>query len=85
MKSISVMIFAAMATMGCTHHPEYVLGRSSEYVNEIQILDPGAPERNDGITTGLTGKYGEKVMKIYHKSPYEVKSARDIKHIKSEK
>lgn len=85
MKSISVIIFATLATMGCTHHPEYELGASTEYIREIQILDPGAPERNDGITTGLDGKYGEKVIKTYQKSSYEVKSARDIKHIKSER
>ncbi len=83
MKSLSIITFTGLTMLGCAHHPDYQLGASYDYVNEIQVLDPEAPERNDGITTALDGKYGQKVMKIYQNSAYDVKSARDIKHIRS--
>jgi hypothetical protein len=78
MKNLSLMLLCSLFLFGCVQEPNYELSASTEYIKEIQILDPDAPVKNDGITNTIEGKYGEKVITSYHKSAYEAKSARDI-------
>lgn len=82
MKYISLMLFIMPALNGCNQIPNYQLSASTLHLKEIQILDPQAPELNDGITTGLDGSYGEKIIKSYHQSVYDTKAARDVKLMK---
>ena len=78
MKYLAPMLFVAPLLFGCAQDPEYTFSESTSHLKEIQILDPGAPVKNDGIITELTGQYGEKVMQVYRNSAYEAKSARTI-------
>lgn len=78
MKYICLILFSSQALLGCAQNPDYELSASTEYIKDIQILDPDAPERNDGINNAIEGKYGEKVITSYHSSAYDAKSARKI-------
>ncbi|MFT5674487.1 MAG: hypothetical protein ACI808_000406 [Paraglaciecola sp.] len=78
MKYFVPVLFVTPLLFGCVQEPNYTLSASTLYLKEIQILDPGAPVKNDGIITELQGKYGEKVMNTYQNSAYEAKSARTI-------
>jgi len=78
MKHISLLLFCSQILFGCVQQPNYELSASTQYYKDIQILDPDAPAKNDGITNTIEGKYGEKVISSYHKSAYDAKSARNI-------
>lgn len=78
MKHISLMVFFSLWLVGCVQEPNYQLSASTDYVKEIQILDPDAPARNDGISNELNGKYGQKVISAYHDSAYVPNDARGI-------
>ncbi|MDX2321756.1 MAG: hypothetical protein QNK26_14305 [Moritella sp.] len=85
MKCLSLILFCSQFLFGCVQEPNYELSASTEYVKDIQILDPDAPAKNDGITNAIEGKYGEKVISSYHKSAYEAKSARNISQVSESK
>ena len=55
-------------TSACTSVDEYPISGSLAKINETQILDPMAPENNEGIVNDLDGPYGEKVIAGYQKS-----------------
>jgi len=76
MNKLLLVVIASSLLTACVSQPHYRLSASSEHIKSVQTLDPGAPERNDGILNTLEGNYGNKVMSIYRKSPYEAKSAR---------
>jgi len=78
MKISIVIITSALTTLGCAEQPSYQLATSSQQLKEIQILDPQAPERNDGIAVSLDGNYGKKVINGYLGSSYETKAGRDV-------
>ncbi|PKG73880.1 hypothetical protein CXF86_15860 [Shewanella sp. GutCb] len=44
------------------------MGESHYQIKQVQILDPDAAERNDGIILSLEGNYGRKVMQAYRAS-----------------
>ncbi|MFT5807278.1 MAG: hypothetical protein ACI9LG_001569 [Moritella dasanensis] len=77
MKYISLTLFCSPILFGCVQDPNYELSASTQYIKEIQILDPDAPSKNDGITNGIEGKYAKKVISSYNNSAYTAKSARD--------
>ena len=78
MKYISLILFCSQFLFGCVQQPNYELSASTQYFKDIQILDPDAPTKNDGITNTLEGKYGQKIISSYHESAYAAKTARDI-------
>jgi len=78
MKTSIVIITSALATIGCATQPSYQLTTASQQIKEIQILDPQAPERNDGIAVTLDGNYGKNVINGYLRSSYDTKTGRDV-------
>ncbi|ABV87334.1 hypothetical protein Spea_2014 [Shewanella pealeana ATCC 700345] len=53
---------------GCTKVNDFPMGESHYQIKQVQILDPQAAERNDGIILDLDGTYGEAVMQSYRES-----------------
>jgi len=78
MKYFSLILFCSQFLFGCVQQPNYELSASTQYIKEIQVLDPDAAARNDGIDSGIEGKYGEMVISSYHNSAYDANSARNI-------
>ncbi|RTR33779.1 hypothetical protein EKG39_06395 [Shewanella atlantica] len=62
--------------IGCAELNDFPMEQSYQQMKNMQILDPGAAERNDGIVGELEGNYGEKVMQAYRESSEAPKSAR---------
>ncbi|WP_259650857.1 MULTISPECIES: hypothetical protein [unclassified Shewanella] len=59
------------------------MGESHYQIKQVQILDPDAAERNDGIILSLDGNYGRKVMQSYRASSVSPKTANDINSVTS--
>jgi len=78
MKIIIIIIISVLAIMGCAEQPNYQLSVASQQLKEVQVLDPMAPERNDGITATLDGNYGKNVINGYLSSSYDTKTGRDV-------
>ena len=57
--------------IGCSSNDPYPITESIAKINEKQILDPMAPENNEGIVNDLEGNYGEKVVASYQGSSVE--------------
>ncbi|TRX54443.1 hypothetical protein [Thalassomonas sp. M1454] len=68
MKTIMLAIACMFCSVGCTSTDVYPITGSYAKINEMQILDPMAPENNAGIVNDLDGVYGEKVVDGYQKS-----------------
>ncbi|WP_227993021.1 MULTISPECIES: hypothetical protein [Shewanella] len=71
-----VLIGFSISLMGCAELNDFPMDQSYQQVKQLQILDMGAPERNEGIVGTLDGQYGERVMKAYRESNYPPKHAR---------
>jgi len=78
MKITVTTIISALAIIGCAEQPNYQLTVASQQLKEVQVLDPMAPERNDGITATLDGNYGKNVINDYLSSSYDKKAGRDV-------
>ena len=77
MKTYVIILFvAAISASGCTSTDIYPITNSLAKINEMQILDPMAPENNAGVVNDLGGKYGEKVISGYQESTADLKDAR---------
>ncbi|BAJ01975.1 hypothetical protein [Shewanella violacea] len=72
-----VCLLAALTQVGCAELNDFPMDASYLKVKQIQILDPSAPERNEGIVGVLEGNYGERVMKAYRESNVLPKEARN--------
>ncbi len=70
--------FSCLLVLGCAQQPDYILAVSNQQIKQVQILDPHAPERNDGIIATLDGNYGKNVVKKYQRSIYDMKSSRQM-------
>ncbi|MCL1126603.1 hypothetical protein [Shewanella surugensis] len=71
-----VCLLAMLTQVSCAELNNFPMDASYQKVKQIQILDLGAPERNDGIVGVLDGVYGERVMKAYRESNVLPKDAR---------
>ncbi|WP_255555014.1 hypothetical protein [Moritella sp. 24] len=78
MKNINLIVFVLPMLFACNQAPDYHLASSTLHIKEIQILDPHAPETNDGIINELDGNYGESIIRNYKQSAYDAKSARNV-------
>ncbi|RTR38873.1 hypothetical protein EKG38_12005 [Shewanella canadensis] len=67
----------------CAQVNDFPMGESYQQVKQVQILDPGAPERNDGIVGVLEGNYGERVMQAYRISNEAPKTGREKVSVKA--
>ncbi len=68
MKNIILTFTCLLCSIGCTSTDVYPISGSYAKINEMQILDPMAPENNAGIVNDLDGVYGEEVVAGYQKS-----------------
>ncbi len=68
----------AIILSGCTQINDFPMGESHYQIKQVQILDPGAPERNDGTILSLDGSYGEKVMESYRQSSVAPTTAKNM-------
>jgi|GEM_PF-1170747 len=76
-----LLMFSCLLFLGCAQQPDYILTTSNQQIKAVQILDPQAPERNDGIIATLDGNYGKNVVRKYQRSIYDMKSSRQMKQI----
>lgn len=74
----ALLTFTCLLALGCAQQPDYILAASNKQIKQVQILDPNAPERNDGIMATLDGTYGKNVVKKYQRSIYDMKSSRQM-------
>lgn len=75
----STLVLTLVLTLaGCATQPGYQYGAASAQIKQLQLLDTGAPVRNDGISASLNGRYGENVLSGYVESTYASKSGRNI-------
>ena len=79
---VALFIFG-VAISGCTKINDFEMGDSYYRIKQVQILDPQAAEKNDGIILSLDGNYGRKVMQTYRSSPVEPASARGMGSVSS--
>lgn len=75
----TLLILCCLAVLACAQQPDYTLAKSNKQIKQVQILDPNAPERNDGIIATLDGNYGKNVVKKYQRSIYDMKTSRQMK------
>lgn len=75
----SLLTLSCLFVLGCAQQPEYILTTSNQQIKQVQILDPNAPERNDGIIATLDGNYGKNVVRKYQRSIYDMKASRQMK------
>ncbi|MDN3651730.1 hypothetical protein QWY77_02990 [Thalassotalea ponticola] len=76
MKNILILLLSATLFSGCSTVPEYPISGTYAKINEMQILDPMAPDNNNGIVNELDGNYGKKAMNAYKESTYTSKEGR---------
>jgi len=72
---LSALVSTLLFT-GCTGFHRFSMVDSYEQVNKIQMLDPGAPARNEGIVLPLAGNYGSAVTQVYRQSNSQPQAAR---------
>ncbi|MGS0689172.1 hypothetical protein [Shewanella sp. 30m-9] len=73
-----VISFVLININGCTKINDFPMGESHYQIKQVQILDPEAAERNDGIILTLDGNYGRKVMQSYRASSVSPQTAKSI-------
>ncbi|WP_041421671.1 hypothetical protein [Shewanella sediminis] len=76
-------LVGALLLTACAQVNDFPMGESYQQVKQVQILDPGAPERNEGIVGVLEGNYGERVMQAYRVSNMSPQTGRDKVSIKA--
>jgi hypothetical protein len=59
---------ALLLLSACANQYDFVMNDSYQQIRQVQILDPGAAQRNDGIVLNLEGNYGRRVMLEYRNS-----------------
>lgn len=70
------LLFLIFGLSACSNDLEYDISGSYAEINEMQILDPMAPENNAGVVNSLEGNVANKVMKGYQTSTYSPKEGR---------
>jgi hypothetical protein len=73
---MTVPLLSALLLSGCVQRHQFSMVDSYQQVKQTQILDPGAPERNEGIVLPLEGNYGSAVTQAYRKSNSQPREAR---------
>jgi hypothetical protein len=76
---ISLVSFLTVICLnGCTKINDFPMGESHYQIKQVQILDPDAAERNNGIILSLEGNYGRKVMQAYRDSSVKPQSSKNM-------
>jgi len=77
-KNSMVMVSVIVAISACSVNPEYGISGTYADINQLQILDPMAPENNAGVVNSLEGNLGKKIMAGYQSTTYSVKEGRVV-------
>lgn len=77
-KNSIAMISVIIAISACTINPEYGISGTYADIKQMQMLDPKAPENNNGVVTSLQGNLGKKVMTGYESTTYSAKEGRVV-------
>ncbi|MCL1095277.1 hypothetical protein [Shewanella kaireitica] len=75
---LTMFISGLIITTGCTQVNDFPMGESHYQIKQVQILDPDAAEKNDGIILSLEGNYGRKVMQSYRNSSVAPQSSKSM-------
>jgi hypothetical protein len=70
------MISLTITLTACSIDQNHEISGTYADINEMQILDPMAPENNAGVVNSLHGIVGQKVMQGYQTSTYFPKEGR---------
>ncbi|WP_076542209.1 hypothetical protein [Shewanella sp. UCD-KL21] len=62
----------------CESVHNFTMNDSYHQLKNVQILDPDASERNDGLVLSLEGNYGRQVMLKYRQSSEAPISAKEM-------
>ncbi|NMH64841.1 hypothetical protein HC757_06615 [Shewanella sp. SHSM-M6] len=73
-----VSVAGLLFLSACAQLHDFPMDASYNQVRQVQILDPGAAERNDGIVLSLEGNYGRRVMVTYRESNVAPATAKDM-------
>ena len=73
--SLSIISLTITLT-ACSIDQKHEISGTYADINEMQILDPMAPENNAGVVNSLHGIVGKKVMQGYQTSTYSPKEGR---------
>jgi hypothetical protein len=74
--SLLSMIFLTMMMTACSIDQKREISGTYADINEMQILDPMAPENNAGVVNSLEGNVAKKAMLGYQTSTYSPKDGR---------
>lgn len=77
------MLALIIAISACSVDQEHQISGAYADINAMQILDPMAPENNNGIVNSLEGNVGQKAMKGYQASTFSPKEGRIAATIES--
>ena len=70
------IISMSVTLVACSIDQEREISGTYADINELQILDPMAPENNAGVVNSLDGNVAKKVMQGYQTSTYSPKEGR---------
>jgi hypothetical protein len=73
-----LMVSALVLLSACANEHDFSMNESYQQVRNVQILDPDAAERNDGVVLSLEGNYGRRVMLKYRESNEAPTEAKEI-------
>lgn len=62
------VVLLSLFLSACANEHNFEMGESYQQVKNVQILDPEASVRNDGLVLSLEGNYGRKVILKYRDS-----------------
>ncbi|MCG9714544.1 hypothetical protein L1D32_03120 [Shewanella insulae] len=74
---LSIIVFSLLVS-ACANEHNFSMGDSYLQVRDVQVLDPEASERNDGLVLSLEGNYGRQVMLNYRKSSENPTKAKEL-------
>ncbi|CAM3914675.1 hypothetical protein [Shewanella aquimarina] len=72
------VIACSLLVSACANEHNFSMGDSYLQVREVQVLDPEASERNDGLVLSLEGNYGRQVMLNYRESSESPTKAKEL-------
>jgi hypothetical protein len=73
-----ILVSSVLLLSACANQYDFAMTESYQQVKQVQILDPDATERNNGMVLSLEGNYGRQVMLEYRKSNQMPTESKDI-------
>jgi hypothetical protein len=73
-----ILASSVLLLSACANQYDFAMNESYQQVKQVQILDPDATERNNGVVLSLEGNYGRQVMLEYRMSNQKPTESKDI-------